>query len=268
MSSDVGFAVGKNAHPNEFVMTLELLELFVANNKIPVTEFSLRDRCVDGRYEGDDLSYFPAVSKPGATAGDVLIAFGALNILGKQLLNKQVLEAVIDSEGGVNKFCFHTDDHAEQVQSGCGMGCGHIKLAKQEPMEYGVTQDQIDFLFAELPSLRDSSATQEILHGDHQESAVVVVQSTEFGLRPLWKQGDSLQEVFVYQKTLHEQQLDQLARKLQESLAASGEVVEEQEIRLALDEAFAVQLRETLSRLAKGLPVYSVKMAGDEIIIQ
>lgn len=81
MSSDVGFAVGKNAHPNEFVMTLELLELFVANNKIPVTEFSLRDRCVDGRYEGDDLSHFPAVSKPGATAGDVLIAFGALNIL-------------------------------------------------------------------------------------------------------------------------------------------------------------------------------------------
>ncbi|HMR55178.1 MAG TPA: hypothetical protein PKD34_01130, partial [Candidatus Doudnabacteria bacterium] len=239
MSSDVGFAVGKETQTEKSKMTLEQLEEFVPNNKIPVTEFNFRDRCVDGRYEGDDLSQFPAVSKPGATAGDVLTAFGALNILGKQLLNKQVLEAVVDAEGGINKFCFHTDDHAEQTESGCGMGCGHIKLAKEDPVKYGLTQDQIDFLFAELPSLRDSSATQEILHGDHQESAVVVIQSTEFGLRPLWKQGGSLQEVFVYQKTLHEQQLDKLARKLQELLAASGEVVEEKDIRLALDEAFA-----------------------------
>ena len=263
MSSELGLAPSFSGHAKESNMTPEILEEFVQQNKIPVTDTNLRGRCVDGRYDAEDLENFPVISKPGAASGDVMAAFGALNLLGKSLPNETVLNAVIAVEGGPDKFFFHTDHSAETADAGCGMGCGHMKKALLEAEAYGLSQDQIEYLFTKLPDLLEQSSKQEVLQGDHQESAVVIVESKDFGLKPMRTTGDEVQQVFVYQKTLHEQQLDQLARKLQGELAALGEVVEEQQIRHALDQAFALQIGATLARLAKGLPIYSVKLTPE-----
>lgn len=268
MNLELGVARGYEGETKEIKMTPEVLEEFIKHNRIPVNSENLRDRCVDGRYSFADINECPVIAKPGATGGDVMAAFAALNILGKQLTNQAVLDSVINAEGGCDKFCFHTDDHAEHDHAGAGMGCGHMKKAKLEPDSYGVRQEQIDFLFAKLPELLKQSARQEVLHGEHVESAVVVVESEQFGLRPNWQTENGLQEVFVYQKTFHQKQLDELAKRLQEALAAAGEAVEEQDIRKALDEAFALQLGATVKRLADGLPIYTVRISEDEIQIQ
>jgi hypothetical protein len=234
-------------------MDLEEAQVFVEMTSKPLDEFNKYSRCVDGRYE--NLQNFPMIAKPGADIGDVMAAFGALNILQKQLPNEAVLNAVITAIGGAQKFSFHTDDHAEPTQP--GMGCGHFKQAFTDPAAYGVTQEQMEFINSQLPGLLEQGAIQEELHGDHAEQAVIVVDSDSHGIMPLIRVGDNLREAFVYHKTLHTQQLDALGRLLQEALAAQGEVVEDHEIRKALDDAFGKQLTETLKRLAEGLPVYT-----------
>ncbi len=246
-------------------MNKEQLEEFIKANKFPISELNSIARCVDGRYEG--IAAEPAIAKPGADAGDVMAAFGALNLLNLSLPNDVVLHTVVENAGGLTKFCFHTDDHAEHDNAGPGMGCGHMKKASLEPEAYGLKSEQIKYLIGKLPSLIEQHCKQEILHGEHTESAVVVVDSETYGLQPLRRFGTGVESVFVYQKTLHEHQLDKLAKSLQSALAETGVVTEEASIRTALTEAFTKQLMATISRLASGLPVYSVKISDNDIEI-
>lgn len=268
MSSELGLAPGIQERAKIKPMTTSVLEKFIKHNRIRITDGNLKGRCVDGRYYFDNPDEFPVVSKPGGTAGDLMIAFGALNLLGLSLPGDRVLQAVLEVVGGPEKFCFHTDSHAESAHSGCGRGCGHLKFALENPEAYKLSADQINFIFNQLEPLLKQSAQQVVLQGDHAESAVVIVDSEEYGLKPMWQHEGILDQVFVYQKTLHTRQLDKLARKLQEALAEQGDAVEESDIRLSLDQAFAFQIGATLSRIAKGLPIYSVSLAADEIQIQ
>lgn len=240
-------------------MNLEEAQAFVEMNSRPLNETNQYSRCVDGRYE--NISNFPMIAKPGADAGDVMAAFAALNILGVSLPSEVVLEAVVTAIGGANKFAFHTDDHSEP--SDIGFGCGHTKQAKNDPEAYGVTQEQMDFIFSQLPKLLEQGATQEVLHGDHAEQAVIVIDSETHGVQPLVRIGNNVREAFIYQKTLHSQQLDKLVKILQEVLAAYGQAVEEHAIRKALDDAFGKQLAETLKRLADGLPMYTAMIDAE-----
>lgn len=240
-------------------MTEEQAVSFVEATKKPLTDTNKLARCVDGRYENiDDM---PMAAKPGGDAGDVMALFGALNLLGQSLPDNAVMKIITDCLGGTNNFRFHTDDHSDPAV--LGIGCGHIKQAKFYPAAYGLNQDQIDFVFQQLPNLVTKGAHQEIVKGDHAEQAVIVVDSEDFGIEPLLRKGDSFEEVFVYQKTLHEHQLDKIAKETQEVLAAEGSVIEEQLIRKALDDAFGKQLTETLQRLAKDLPVYTAKISAN-----
>lgn len=243
-------------------MNLDEAQVFVEMNSRPLDDINRRSRCVDGRYE--DQKNCPMISKPGADAGDIMAAFGALNILNQTLPNEVVLQTIVNAIGGESKFSFHTDDHAEPTQP--GMGCGHLKQAKADPAAYGVTQEQMDFLFNELPKLLAKGAHQEVLHGDHAEQAVVVVDSETYGVVPLVRVGSNLREAFVYHKTLHTQQMDALSKGLQEALATQGQVVEDFQIRKALDDAFGKQLTETLKRLAEGLPVYTAMIDAEGVV--
>lgn len=240
-------------------MNDEQVVQFAEAARIPLAVDNLISRCVDGRYE--NIEQFPVVAKPGGDAGDALIAFGAMNILDRDLDHAAVFEAVIRAVGGKEKFNFHTDEHAENDGALAGMGCGHIKHAKNDPNAYGVKAEQINYIFEQLPILISQGANQEVLQGAHAEQAVVVVHSEYFGLKPLVRsEGGALLEAFIYQQTSHEKQLDSLARNLQEVFAVAGMVVEEPDIRKAIDDAFAKQLNETLQRLAKDLPVYTVSI--------
>ncbi len=240
-------------------MNQEEVQKFLESSMVPITESNKFARCVDGRYE--NIADMPMIAKPGGDVGDVMAAFGALNLMGKELAPEAVLAAVEQVIGGIENFQFHTDAHADPES--VGLGCGHFKQAKLDPDAYGVTAEQMEFIGAALPALLEQGAHQEVLQGDHAEQAVVVVDSESYGVKPLLREGEKLQEAFVYQKTWHTAQLDQLANALQESLATKGEAVEGAEIRTALNDAFGKQLTETLARLAKGLPVYVASINAD-----
>ncbi len=240
-------------------MNKEEVKVFIESNKRQITDVNNFSRCVDGRYE--DIQNMPLGAKPGGDVGDVMAAFGALNLLRKELEPQLVIDAALKLVGGEKNFNFHTDTHADP--SDVGLGCGHFKQAKLDPIAYGVTQEQMDYLANALPGLLKQGAQQEVLRGDHAEQAVVVVDSKDYGLLPLLRDGEDLKETFVYQKTLHLKQLDSLANLLQETLASKGEVVESTDIRKALEEAFGRQLTETLKRLAEGLPLYVAKIGAD-----
>ncbi|MDQ3018826.1 MAG: hypothetical protein M3Q64_03075, partial [bacterium] len=248
-------------------MTKEQVQEFADANKVLITDNCRKSRCVDGRYEGL-LEEFPMIAKPGGDAGDILIAFSALNELGVELDPEVVVASVMEEVGSEDNFQFHTDEHAEHDHAGAGMGCGHLKNAYNDSEKYGLNKEQAAFVMEKLAQLteRDKDKHQVVLKGDHKESAVLVVDSEKYGLKPLLREGDEIQEAFIYQKTLHQEQLDILAKKLQEKIAATGKVVEEQIIRQALDTSFAKQLGETLKRLAAGRPIYTVKIDESGVV--
>lgn len=243
-------------------MNLDEAQTFVDMTSQALTDTNKYARCVDGRYEG--IKNCPMIAKPGGDVGDVMAAFGALNLLNLSLAPEKVLDAVIQVAGGIEHFNFHTDDHAEP--SDVGLGCGHIKQAKLDPASYGVTAEQMEFIVSQLSGLLEKGAHQEVLHGDHAEQAVIVVDSETHSLLPLARIGDNVREAFIYQKTLHTQQLDQLVKLLQEALASDGQAVEEQAIRTAIYDAFGKQLAETLKRLANGLPVYTAMIDAEGVV--
>lgn len=245
-------------------MNIDEAKVFVEKNSRQLNDENRLARCVDGRYE--NIPNMPLISKPGADAGDLMVAFGALNILQTDLPKEDVMMSVLEVIGGVKNFRFHTDSHADS--STPGIGCGHIKQAKTDPQSYGLKQQQIDFIFDQLPKLLGHGAVQEVLQGEHAEQAVIVVDSEINGVEPLWRDGENIREAFIYQKTLHSEQLQKLTKILQQKLAATGQVFEEQIISKAIDEAFGKQLTETLNRLANGLPVYTAEIneVGEVVI--
>jgi len=258
-----GFAPAPEFQKEIKEMTPEQIISFVNANKIPISAENKLSRCVDGRY--DNLENFPVVAKPGGDAGDMMVAFAAINLLDIKLSHAGITNAIAEVVGGKNKLNFHTDEHAEHEKAGHGMGCGHLKNARLNPDLYGMNQNQIDYIFNELPKLLKEGSHEEVLHGEHEEQAVIVVVSDKYGLKPLLKTDDGVQEAFIYHQTLHEEQLDKLARVLQMAVADTGKAIEEQEIRVALKEAFGKQLVATLNKLANGKPVYNVRITDEEI---
>lgn len=243
-------------------MDIEQAQTFVEMNSKKLTDFNMHARCISGRYES--FENFPMIAKPGADLGDVMAAFGALNILQQNLPNEVVLNAVVTSVGGLNSFRFHTDDHTEP--SDLGAGCSHTGQAKIDPTAYGVTQEQMDFIFSELPKLVEKGAQQDVLHGNHAEKAIIVIDSETYGVTPLIHLGPNIRSAFIYQKTLHIQQLDKLGKLLQEALAAQGQAVEDHDIKKALDDVFGKQMAETLKRVAPGLPVFTANIDTEGVV--
>ena len=234
-------------------MNLDEAQTFVEMNNKLVSETNVGSRCIDGRYE--NISDIPLIAKPGGDVGDIMALFCALNFLKISLPNETILNIVVGFVGGAPHFNFDTDDRTEPAD--VGYGCDHFKEAKLHPESYGITNEQIDFIGMQLPGLLEKGAHQEVLHGNHAEQAVIVVDSETHGISPLLRLGESLREAFVYQKTLHTKQLDTLANMLQEELAASGQVVEQNTLRAAVYDASAKQLTQTLKILASDLPVYT-----------
>lgn len=243
-------------------MNLEEAQTFVEMNSKQLNEYNRQSRCISGRYEL--LNIFPMVAKPGADAGDVMAAFGALNLLSVTLPIETVINAVVTVVGGIDNFRFHTDDHTEPTD--VGAGCSHLNLAKTNPESYGITQDQIDALFFQLPALVEQGAQQLVLHGDHSEQAVIIIDSEYYGVTPLVRLGPTVRAAYVYHKTLHTQQLDKLVKLLQEALAAQGQAIEDFAIRKAVDDAFGKQMAETIKQIAAGLSVYTANIDEQGVV--
>lgn len=248
-------AFAKQEYMEQETMTLEQAEKFVRDNLIKITEQNNFERCVDGRY--DSAQELGVAAKPGGSAGDVLVAFGALNLLKVDGNSEMVLNSVINYLGGIEKFKFHTDQHAEDDQLGAGMGCGHLKHARKDPVSYGLTQEQMEFLFGKLGEMQTQGAEEAVLKGDHQEKATIIIDSQDYSLKPLQIMPDGTKlEAFVYQKTLDEVLLTKLSEVLQKALLEKGIQKDLDEVHRNIVEASNLQRAETLKRLTSGLPRY------------
>jgi hypothetical protein len=237
---------------------MEKLTEFIEANKFEVTPTNLLGRCVDGRWDAVDQSKpYPAIAKPGADAGDLMIGFAALNKLGitELELPKIVLPSVMSVVGGPERFFFHTDNHADQGVP--GLGCGHLRLARENPETYGLHQSQMDLIFKTLEELLELGAKQEVLDGDHSEQAVVVVESSRYGLKPMMQSDGHLFQAFVYQSIMDQERLTRLVQALYQKINPMYGVSLDA-VRTTIAETAQQQLHQTVNALAKGLPQYVV----------
>lgn len=259
-----GLALGKSfetleaqeSKPERQEMNQELALNFVNAQKVALTPENTISRCVDGRYEGAEMAM---VAKPGGDLGDVMALLAAANNLGVKLEVGQAIDLVLEKVGDIAKFQCHTDEHAEHDHAGHGMGCGHFKKSLLNPSVYGLTEEQVKELAERLNILIDKGAHEEVLHGDHAEQAVLVVESDQFGLKPMRQENGELQEVFVYQKGVHDKELKELAHLLKQKIDQQGQGMAEDQVESAVEQAFSTQLQSTLKALAVGLPVFVVK---------
>lgn len=230
--------------------TQEEARVFADQNRLGGV--NMYSRCVDSRYEKKDG--MQECSLPGADAGKILVAFATLNEMGIEIdskLAQKVIDSLITTTGGISNFYFHTDDHNTGEVA---LGCGHIKYARQNPGEYGITEEIADLLKQSLERLKEQGANEEVLVGKHEEKAILVVEG-ENGVAPKDKDGN---QVFVYQKTMTEKAIADFANALAQLDELKGRGINVQELTLKMQAMLEKQLDATINHIAKGLPIYSV----------
>ncbi|HYF04552.1 MAG TPA: hypothetical protein VEA59_00100 [Patescibacteria group bacterium] len=238
-------------------MNISEAQAFVETNKFRVTDQNNYARCVDGRYMDEGMG---AIAMPGADAELLVAAFATVQLLALPLSEEQVLQSVVKTVGGTRNFYFHTDDHAVSDAKEMGMGCGHIKNSIVACGDYGITEVQARYIKYALIKLSSEGARQVVLHGNHEETAVIIVDSYSWSVKPKQTlESNQVREAFVFHRTLSEKRSKELAGCLFAALGGSS-TVSEGDVFLALINKMQKQLNETVSRLAKDLPVYHVQI--------
>jgi len=234
-------------------------------------------KCVDGRYRADQSQ--GALSLAGGDLGLCLAGLGA----GLSLSADQAWRAVgLLCRRRDRPFCWHTDHHVHPygINNGSGdhrrIGCGHCQQALDQAELYGLRQSQVQQLFELVfksqadgryqPNIGQSCQMRlENLSGDHQEQAILVIDSATHTVRPLGPDGSS--QYFVYDRTRAQQLLRDLAGVIKENYPVklgpllAGEAERETDIIYQqLEQAAAKQLNATLGLLSssRGKPIYTV----------
>lgn len=225
------------------------IEEFIDKNKYSVGSKPILSRCIDGRYDKVNLE---PLAKPGADIGDLMTLFAANRQFNLELKNQDIFKALIKTVGGYPNLHFHTDSHNENNF----LGCGHFKQAKLNPEAYGLTSENISAIDQFLLSAVNRKAVCELLSGEHNESAVIILKGDSWSVSPVCKKDKSTISCFTYHKTLDNKR----RKKLAENLLPF--------IKLDLDYLYQIltktadfQLLETVSRLASSLPVFEIDFA-------
>ncbi len=267
--------IGKSWHPQESgirLMDLERVKAFVEKAIFEIPPENLEGKqllriktcCVDGRRPKNETGIPPECAIPGADAG---IMMSILAIAEERHLPKSLKEILlnifIDLRGGKRNLHFHTDEHAkEENKEKVAGGCGHFRLAKENPKQYNLATGDIELISRELEEISKEAGTQEVLAGKHAESAVVILNDETLGLR---HNIDNLGQVFVYNRALH--------KKIMEALIDEGVIgsylndTQIKELKIQAWEICQKQLNVTLLNLAKGQNIYSVTKENGEIKI-
>lgn len=247
----------------KFTLSKEQMTDLVLENTYTAKN-GLLSRCIDGRYDNsDDL---PALAIPGADAGELGAIFAMANTFGYALDMQKALDALVEVVGGVKNIRFHTDLHAEAGK--ILAGCGHIKQEGLDTESYNLTKEQLEFIKSSFDVLKKQGAQEEMLHGDHQESAALFIKGP-YGVMPQFalgrEDGGRNVQIFVFHRTLADLRHRLLAKKLIETKAIDLSVgLDEEAVFLALSDTMEDQLMETVKRLALGLPIFEVAFLGGE----
>ncbi len=251
---------------NKIILNKKQIEELIWNNRYrvnPKTKFL--SRCIDGRYENQIKSNLPALAFPGGDVGELALIYATANNFGLGVDREKVVKTIIEVVGGIKNFGLHSDHHGDSKIT--ASGCGHWKQINLDPLAYNLKKTQIDFVQKKLKELKKNGANEIILEGEHLEGAVVFIKGN-FGIYPRYilelSRGKIETEIFVYHQTL----VDERHRALAAALLANRAVklypgCDEDYLYQALSEMVENHLMETAKRLAKGLPIYSVKFDNE-----
>jgi hypothetical protein len=247
----------------KLILTKEQLYQVVQANRYPIDKINLNlSRCIDGRYQ--NVVGLSPLTIPGGDIGQLAIIFAAANNFGFSVDQEKVFETLIEFFQGEKNFHFHTDDHSdEKILAG---GCGYFKLIKQEPEKFFLTNKEIDFIEDKLAKLVKDGVKPTVLHGHHDEAAVVMIKGNE-GILPRFKiettvDGETKKiagSVFVFHQTLFKDRQKKLAEMLLTKKAIDlFPGLDEEYLTFTLVETGETHLFEALNQLAKGLPIFQV----------
>ncbi len=221
--------------------------------------------CIDGRRpKGEDPHNSPPCAIPGGDEGLMASTLAALNELNvKSPEAKQLaLEALVNFRGGPNRVQFHTDQHAEAHKHGDPQeivkGCGHFRLSSEHPENYGLEKTDIDLITANLNELANKGAVREVLSGEHEEGAVMIIESENLALAHQTNAG----QAFIYNHALHTKLLKEFAIELSPKLSLRSEDLTKAFLDLANK-----QLMETTRQLAKGRNIYKVSLGSQKELL-
>jgi hypothetical protein len=248
-------------------LIIEEVEELVLENRYPVDEETwFLSRCIDGRYQStseveeersdgktSEVKLEP-LAKPGADIGDLMMVFAANKEYGLEIESKNIFKAVLETVGGFENFRFHTDYHNQQSF----LGCRHFKQGLNDPQAYGLAEDDIATISQFLSKIKKKGATGKVLEGEHLESAVLIIKGDSWSISPQLVFNRELIEIFVYHKTLDNRRRRILSQHLLPHVKAVFPVDEEYLYQI-LSQVTDDQLLETVTRLAKDLPIYDVK---------
>lgn len=239
-------------------MKKETLNIFqikklVSENKYQVSGGIVLSRCIDGRYNGKNLE---PLAKPGADIGDLMTLFAANKQYNLNLKDQDIFNALIKTVENYQNLRFHTDSHNKNNF----LGCGHFKQAKLNPEAYYLTDENISAINQFLLSAVNQKAVCEVLLGEHNESAVIILKGDGWSVSPVYKKERSTAACFIYHKTLDNKRRKKLAENLLPYIKL--------DIKVDVDYLYQIltktaddQLLETVSRLASSLPIYEVNFA-------
>lgn len=242
---------------NKLILKREVEE-YVKVNSFEATSIT-KSRCIDGRYVRDGS--LPATTFPGADAGAVALVFATCNRYGFELHTHKLFETFSKFVGGEKYLSFHTDEHADKDKP--FGGCGHMKQIELYNEAYFIEKENYHEIYKYFSHALDSGARQDILTGSHNERAVIVVSGEPRGV---YSQGEyefegitRHGEFFIYQKELSDMRNKKLAEALLDDKAIT---LFGSQDKGTLYDAFLdigeVHVMETVSRLAKNLPVFQI----------
>lgn len=248
----------------KMVLDISQVQALVLENKYKVNPArKFISRCIDGRYENS--SDLPALAIAGADLGEIAIVVAAGNEFGFSVDLQKTTDVLVEIVGGVKNFNFHTDSHADiKIPAG---GCGHIKQASTDTEAYKLTEDQVKSLSDIAKKLKEKGANETLLHGDHQEGAVISVKGS-YGILPQYDlsvDGRAQKvQTFVFHKTLVDERHKVLAKKLIEEKAVElFNGLDEEYLYEVISEETENHLFETAKRLAKDLGIFEVNFKDD-----
>lgn len=228
--------------------------------------------CIDGRTP-DDVSEVAPCRVPG----------GPLGVLGSVLHACQGQEIPIQDHENVfleamrecmppSKMRLHTDEHDTALHCRPSMsgtiyrnpstrcaGCGHAN-GLYHNSDYGLTPKAKAILLHAEQVWLESDAKLDTLPGDHNERAVVIVQSPNIGLKNILPDGRG--QIFVVHDAGVRHSLQQVAERLHENglfHAENGSLMQPSDIFAQLYKSHQLHLGLTAAKLAKGLPTFYVQ---------
>lgn len=238
-------------------ITQSQLEAYLQLNTIKL-EPGKHDRliCVDGRYTRG-LHDQQDIAAPGAHLGPIMALLDSQFDLSPQAAF-ELVEGFLASTK--TPFIWHTDTH--EGHGDCKIGCGHCNAAINHAHHYGLDAARVEEMVAivrayqaERQSDRAAATcpTCTLLELDHQERAVIIVESDQYTIEHCGEneQGEA-EQYFVYDATLYQQFLARLV----EWVRSQGREIDLEKLLKVVEQ----QTNTTLSLLpsSQGLPIYQV----------